>query len=41
MEVQNAEVNPDQEGLDPANYTGTERVADDELNCLHQKNCWD
>ena len=31
---------PDQkkkEGVDPANHTGTERVADDKLNCLHPK----
>jgi len=28
---------PDQEGVDPANYTGTERVADDKLTCLHPK----
>jgi len=25
----------DQEGVDTANHTGTERVADDKLNCLH------
>jgi len=38
MEVQNTEINsrPDQ-GVDTANHTGTERVADDKLNYLHPK----
>jgi len=28
---------PDQQGVDPANHTGTERVADHKLNSLHTK----
>jgi len=27
----------DEQGVDPANHIGTERVADDKLNCLHPK----
>jgi len=28
---------PVEQGVDPANHTGTERVADDKMNCLHPK----
>jgi len=28
---------PDQQGVDPANHTGTKCAADDKLKCLHQK----